>query len=226
MSEPDKNQKILSHPMSPRGCYQLFFRPAAFFSGSRWRDRSITILPLILITGIAAAINRIAKKIISTEVGQGSSRLWGESSQIMTSWSFYWIIVIVIGIVLGIVLWYIGGWWYQKRLLWSGATSVSSNDARRAYVFQDFVVSAPIILLAIVQTLLFANFHEAWQGSEFLALPIIGFAIWSCWTSYVAARTAFPVIPQRAKVWFLVLPAGAYIFSMGLLGWLYSRIGS
>jgi hypothetical protein len=227
MSEQDQNRK--THPLSllsPRGWYQLFFKPVEFFSSSHWRDRSTLVLPLILITGIAAAINRVAKKIISTELGQGSSRLWGESSHIMTSWSFYWLIVIAIGIILAIVLWYLGGWWYQKRLQWSGAATVSSNDARRAYVYQDFVVSAPIILLAIVQTLLYANYREAWQGSEFLALSVIVFALWSCWTSYMAASTAFPVIRQRAKLWFLALPAGGYVVSMGLIGWLYSRFGS
>jgi hypothetical protein len=176
--------------------------------------------------GIAGAMNRIDEKIIQAELGHASSGWESTASWLLSSWFNYWLIVVAAGLIGAVFLWYLGGWWYKKRLQWSGATEPSSLLVRRVYTMQELVLAGPTVLLALVQTALFSNYREAWRADELWNSSILVFVFWSCWTSYVAVTTAFQVSKPKARIWFLVLPVLLYVFALGVVGTLYSIFAS
>jgi hypothetical protein len=146
--------------------------------------------------------------------------------QALSSWPTYWIYVLIAGTLGAGIYWFVGGWWYKKRLQWSGAPDASPSVARRVYAYQDMVVSAPVVLITAIQTFLFANYREAWQAAPLWSGACVVFAFWSCWTSYAAAMTAFPVVKRKAMLWCIGLPVLYYFAVLGLFAALYALFGA
>ena len=88
--------------------------------------------------------------------------------------------------------------------------------ARHVYIYATFVADSPIVLLAVIQTMLYGN-HAAARANAGLAdvVPIVA-VLWSVTVSWKGVRAAFPMIRRRAAViWFLVLPWAFYLVVMG-----------
>jgi hypothetical protein len=98
--------------------------------------------------------------------------------------------------------------------------------ARRVYTFQGIVLAGPSVLQVIIQTIIYSNYQEAWDASELWSSLLFVFVFWSCWTSYVAATTAFQLTKFRARIWFLVLPVLLYVFIFGVFGTIYYHLSS
>lgn len=209
-------------PLSPTRLLDLYFRPRKYFSHGGELNQQRAILVSAVLMGIAGAIGRIDTKIIQAELGHASKGWQSMSSWLLSSWANYWLVVSAAGLLGAGFLWYLGGWWYKKRLQWSGEDQASAALARRVYTMQEFVVSGPTVLVALIQTLLFSDYREAWQADEQWSSAILVFAFWSCWTSYTAATTAFRVSKIKARIWFLILPALLYVVALGVIGTLYS----
>ena len=214
----------LSSPLSPAGLFRLFLMPREFFANIDLVGHRPEVVFAALAMGVTGSMGQIDKKIMQAELGQANKSLellaW-----LLSSWINYWIVVLAAGAVGAVVLWLIGGWWYRKRLQWSGASDASPTAARRINAYQELVFSGPAVLIVLVQTLLFANYQEAWQADEVWSSSILVFVFWSCWTSYAAATTVFPVVKRKAMLWFLILPVLFYIVTLGIVGSLYALFG-
>jgi hypothetical protein len=202
----------------------LLLTPRVYFSNPAVFQDQRAALAGALLAGMASAMDRIDQKLASADLRQqdvaGNSWLaWATES-----WPHYWMVVAISGLVSAMLVWFVGGWWYKKRLQWSGARDVTMHDARRAHVLKELVYSAPALLLTLVQTLIYNNYSEAWNSDHIVAMVALVFVFWSCWTSYCAATSAFPVKRNNAMVWFLVLPVLFYGLVLGGFAMLFATL--
>jgi hypothetical protein len=205
-------------PLSPTRLVDLFFRPRRYFSNVSGLDHPSALFIAASLMGIAGAMGRIDMMILQVELGRARRGWEHTASWLLSSWTHYWLAAILAGLVGAVFIWYLGGWWYRLRLQWSGAAAPSAHSARRVFTMQEFVIAGPTVILALAQTAQYANYDEAIQAGDFWSLSIVVFAFWSCWTSYVAATTAFSISKARARLWFLGLPALVYIIVFGVVG--------
>lgn len=201
--------------MNPLRAVDLFVRPRKFFSREEIYDVRGVHIVLAWLVGMSATADQIDKKLLGAQV---SGKVNKVAELAADSWVQYWGVLAAFGIVGGFFAWYAGGWWFRKRLEFSGASNVDPNRARKAYVYQSLVYDAPALCVAGVQTLLFPSYLLAWQSDEtWSALVAVSFYAISCWTGYVAATTSFPISGWRAALWFLVLPVGFFLLAFGLV---------
>jgi hypothetical protein len=218
----ENNQQ--SSPFSFKKLFTLYFRPREYFSHTNdLYHRGVLIVASIL-AGITGAMDRIDRKIIEAELGHAGKGWESTSEWLITSWSNYWLTVVGVGLISAVIVLYLGGWWYKKRLQWSGAENPSPALARNVYITQYLILSLPNIILVLIQTALFSNYREAWRADEIWSSFLLLFVFWSCWTSYTAATTVFQLSKFKAKLWFLVFPILIYIFVFGLIGTLYYNL--
>lgn len=71
--------------------------------------------------------------------------------------------------------------------------------------------------LVLVSTIAYPNYAEAYSSGELYSLLIAVFPLWSIVSSYVGVRALFQVSEWKARVWFLVLPAGLYLAAIAAL---------
>lgn len=210
-------------PLSMSALADLYLRPSRYFANPAWLTKGPEFLAIAWIGGVTYMMNRVDTNIMKADLGSS-----GSGSALATwltgSWFRYWFLVLGVGLVSAIFVCYLGGWWYRMRLNWSGATEVQPEHARAVYVYQDLVVSAPIILAAIVQTLVFPNYMEAWRSEEMWSSLLLVFIVWSCITSYKAVNAAFAVTRWKARIWFLILPLVLYVVVLGVVGAFYAML--
>jgi hypothetical protein len=206
-------------PLSSRKLFDLYFHPKRFFSDLSILSHRNFLMISAMLMGIAGVRDKIDKNILKAELGHSNKSWENTASWLLTSWTSYWLAVIVMGLFFAIIMWYFGGWWYKKRLQWSGAKEASPILARRVYTMQNLIFAAPSILLLLIQTAIFDNYREAWSADEYWSSLILVFAFWSCWISYVAAITAFPTTKSKARIWFFILPILLYVILFGGIVW-------
>lgn len=208
----------------PGQVLDLFLRPGRFFADPRNLEHRGALGTAALLMGFAGAMGRIDKKIMQAELGQTSENWERLSDWMLSSWLHYWLVVGVAGVFGAFLLWYVKGWWYKKRLEWSGAEEPSLPLARRVHALQEAVTAGPTVLWTFLQTFLYANYREAWQSEELWSTSILIFVFWSCWTSYVGASTTFQLSKSKARVWFLILPVILYLVAIGAIGYLFTMV--
>jgi hypothetical protein len=216
----DAIDRRVSDVSKPR-LFDLFLYPRRYFSNTHALEQYEPLVPALLM-GLAGAMDRIDKQLVKAELGRANKEWETAASWVSGSWWNYWLAAMLAGLVWALFLWYFGGWWYKKRLQWSGAIEPSSTLARRVNAMQTLVIAGPTILLALIQTVVYENYIEAWRADEVWSSAILLFLFLSCWTSYVAATTAFVVKKFRARLWFLVLPILLYVTVIGLIGAAYA----
>lgn len=206
---------------SARGLISLWLRPRAYFANPHVLQDRRGILVAALLVGVTNAMDRIDRNLVKTDLGAGGGAN-SFTAWVVSSWSNYWLMVLVAGVISAVLSWYIYGWWYRKRLEWSGAAEVEREDARRLNTLQELVYVLPLIALAVWQTLIYRNYAEAWASDDMASMVIVVFLFWSCWTSYCGATTLYTLKKARARFWFLILPALFYLLVMGVFGGLYA----
>jgi hypothetical protein len=207
----------------PQRLVSLLLTPRVFFSHpDLMRDRLGIIIAAALV-GITNAMGRLDQNLSKADIRQQQA-LDGFTRWATSSWLQYWVIVILTGLVSAVLSWYIGGWFYRKRLEWSGAGEVEPDDARSLSVLQDMVWVLPMVLMAVIQTLSYANYAEAWEATTTVSAMMMVFVFWSCWTSYCAATTVYTLKKTQARFWFLILPAIFYVVILGVFGMLYAML--
>ncbi|MYM71798.1 hypothetical protein GTP56_06245 [Duganella sp. FT134W] len=207
----------------PHRLVSLLLTPRTYFAHpDLLRDRRGILIAAVL-SGFAGAMDRIDQKLVRADLSnQGMGETSTMTSWVLQSWMNYWILVIGAGLIGSVFIWYIRGWWYRKRLEWSGAGDVAPDDARSVAVLQDLVYVLPTILLALIQTATYSNYAEAWEASDVTGMLVLIFVFWSCWTSYCAATTVFTVQKSKARFWFLILPLAFYVVILGVVTMLIS----
>jgi hypothetical protein len=188
--------------LSWRGLRDLLFAPRRFFSRGRQLTDGPEITIVAWVTGAALALD-----------GADGAR------HVLDSWLGTWIYAIAAGAFVGALRWYIAGWFYAKRLEWSGAIDPDKVLARSVNAWQDFVMNAPMVLCVLAGTFVYSTPREMLDEAFIPAIVAIGFLFWSCITSYVGATTAFPEIKRgRAAIWFIAVPLVFYTILMVAVG--------
>ncbi len=213
-----------SSPFWPEHLVDLFVRPSRFFSGQLALGRTPYVLLVTWAYGVANAIDRIDTELMRAELGR-SRPGWEEMGPLIAgSWLGFWVWALTFGAFAGAGLWWIGGWWYRVRLRWSGATAPDKRLSRLLYVYSAFVTAGPTVLLALVQTLSFANYQSAYASQDPWTVLFLVFPFWSIVTGYLGVRTLFDVRAGAARLWFLVLPFALYVVLFGLLATVFRML--
>jgi hypothetical protein len=207
-------------PLSLLGWRDLFLKPSRFFA----RGPQLTKRPEALFVGwtagISYCINRIDTNVIKAQLGVGRSDQ--VAAALTESWLAFWFFVLLAAFPSGWIIWHLAGWWYRKRLEWSGAVRPHRELARSVYAYQNLVQAVPGIILVLIYTAVFRNYGEAWNSDEMWSSFVLVFVIWSCFTSYFAALTVFHTSRGRAALWFLALPIVLYTFAFGVIGIIFT----
>lgn len=209
-----------------RNLRSLLLRPREYFANRNILHDRLGILGAAFLVGVTNAMDRIDRNMVKTDLrplsGGGGTDAF--TAWAVSAWSHYWFIVLLGGLFSAVISWYVYGWWYRKRLEWSGAAEVHREDARRLNTLPELVYVLPIIALAVWHTFVYQNYAEAWAGSDVGGMLILVCLFWSCWTSYCAATTVYALNKRKARFWFLILPVVFYLLLMGAFGTLYAML--
>ncbi|MRW89660.1 hypothetical protein GJ699_06665 [Duganella sp. FT80W] len=217
--------RTASFSFNPHRLVALLLTPRAFFADPNTTSDRRGIMIAAALAGIANAIDRIDQGLLKSDMrSEDVSQLTGFYGDVVNSWFSYWTLVLIGGMVSSVVSWYLRGWWYRKRLEWSGAEDVPPDDARSVATLQNLVLALPLVALPVIQTFSYANYAEAWNANSAANMLLIVFVLWSCWTSYCAATTVFTLRKGSARFWFLILPLVFYVLALGVIGVIYSLI--
>lgn len=218
VSHADHGRSPLSWPT----VVNLFIRPRSFFSTPALLIKTPEVVFVAWVSGIAYTLGKIDSRIMQGELGSSESPARAHLVEWLTSsWIQYWLFALVVGVLNGWIFWYLAGWWYRKRLEWSGAINPDPLQVRALNMYQDLVASGPAILVSVAETISFRNYAEAWEAESWWTLTVIVFVFWSCVTSYKAATSAYALAKWKSRLWFLVLPVTVYLLVLGAVGSLY-----
>lgn len=195
-----------SRPSGKKWLYYLFFRPRRFFT-------HFVLEPVPMLTGLACYVFGVANVIDNIETRMMRAELSGRSSlaEAARSWPVYWTICLLVGVVSAAMIYWIGGWWYHRRLLMCGAQEPERALTQRVYVFASLVWAFPVVMYTLWETGTYASPRAAMSGDDVGGLAILGFLFWSLATSYFGVVTAFTVRRGLALLWFVALPAVVYV---------------
>jgi hypothetical protein len=169
--------------------------------------------------GVAGVIDRLGFRALREDMG-GQASIW---AMVADSWTVYWAFCLFAGAASGGVYYLLGGWWYRKRLKWSGA-SADATLARTVYLLAAQVYTLPLLVYTMWETLHYGSPRAAFDGDDPWALLVLPFLFWSVVVSYRGVRRVFTVRTWPARTWFFILPCGIYsttvvgIFVAALLG--------
>lgn len=207
----DKQEQKEILPFAPQNLWLLLFQPKKFFSlAAVYHHRSIMIAAYLI--GVFAVMDRVDQNLLKAEVGNRTSMML----DVTDTWWSYWLLVLGMGAITAVFAWLIHGWWYKKRLHFSGVKDADPQLARHVWALQGLVATLPVIIVTMLQTLMYRNYLDAYQNSSILNFVALPFLFWSCWVSYRAATSVFKT-NAWAKLWFLGLPIVFYILAMGIL---------
>jgi hypothetical protein len=216
------NTEGLRSPLSPAALRDLFFRPAKFF-----REHSLDAgdgMWAAWAVGLAIAIERIDQGMARSELGASSPGWDALSPFIANSWPGFWLFAILMGAVGGALAWVIGGWWYHRRIRWSGVPDADRTEARRVYIFTSLVAAVPIVTYAMLATVVYPDYSAAWYDDEIWSGLLLIFPFWSVAVSYRGVRARFPIRAGPARIWFAIFPVLFYVVMIGVIGLLFSFV--
>ncbi len=209
-------------PYHPNQLLDIFSAPGQFFSAEATLGKPFNVWIATWLMGLSIAFSNINRSVVSIKRGDGGPEL---PAEILSSWGELWMGLALAGFVMGIILWLVGGWWFQTRLLLSGAPKPDGQMARLVYVYSSLVRSLPTFITLIVWNFLYPNLDAAYsQGGIFVfQFFSIIFLFGELITAYVATKTLFSVDQPRAILWFVFAPAAWYTASIGqdLLSYFY-----
>ena len=224
MTTVSVTQPTYPSPLSLRGLADLFFRPTRYFRSTDL-GRGKTWIFAAWIVGIAFAIDRIDRNLMRADLGVGSEAD-SLSMQVANSWIAFWVFILLVGGVGGAIIWLIGGWWYNVRLRWSGATDFDRGEGRLVYIFASQIQAIPSVLYAVVATMLFRSYLAAFQSEELWSLVLLVFPFWAIVASYKGVRSRFQTKAILARIWFLILPILFYAIAFGAIAMLTRQSSS
>ena len=211
VTDPKYNPLINKHPpIWQELVIELFLRPRKFFSDLSILTQKKYVIAVTWIFGISNAIDRIDKEMLKTDLKPRATNA-DFISLITESWLNFWAFVLVSGAVSAVFLWWIGGWWYRKRLYWCGAQEADHRLARVVYIYASFVIAAPAFVITLIQFGIYDNYTQVYHSEALWPTIFLIFPFWSLVTSYIGIRTVFNVSKWKARMWFIILPGFLYL---------------
>ena len=191
----------------PGPLVDLYVRPGRFFSGQLALGATPYVLFVTLVCGLTGAADRLDRQMIKADLGARSSI----PAPVLTSWLAYWAFIAAVGALAAGFLWAFGGWWYNVRIRWSGATNADRFTGRLVYIYSSFVHALPALIILVAATAVYDNYQQYWHGDEAWSSAWFVFLFWSCVTSYKGVKTVFSVTQWKARVWFFFFPMVTYV---------------
>ena len=199
-------------PLSLPRLRDLLLRPSAFFTSPALTKRP-ELMIAAWIVGVATMLDRLDARLLLSEIRAGGG-VWMSIAH--APWPMFWVAAILLGAIQAAFVWWIGGWWYRVRLELSGATDPDPLRARAVYTYQNLVVDVPTILVTIAYSFVYVSFAEAYESLEWWSALALIFVVWSFFTSYFGATSAFANLSRvKAALWFVVLPMAFYTILIG-----------
>jgi hypothetical protein len=207
----------------------LFIKPKTFFAEHQSTHNKLNIFIAAFCYGIYHTLNRFDELLLK----ESFNRPWPGwellSPLVDGPWTDYWLFLLVIGFFAAIVAYYLGGWWYWVRLKLAAKIDTGNEaeegpppdkkTARLIYIYSQFVMGFPPLMMLAAQTLIYNNYRQAWSADLgwFAVLALLPY--WSCLVSYHGAMHYNPQLSKaKAMVWFVICPALSYL-SMQYLFW-------
>ena len=186
----------------------LFARPKTFFMRCVIEPAPLTVWAAAVIYGVAGTIDRIEIKMLQ-----------GRPLPFEDAWVGYWQTALGIGAFTALLYFWIGGWWYRTRLLFSGAVDPDKNMARRVYLFASQIYAIPTVLASLIETWAYTTPSQAANDLRFwyLYTPFVALPFWSVIVSYIGVRTTFKVGKWSSRLWFLILPCVVYVLAFAAI---------
>jgi hypothetical protein len=177
------------------------------------------------VVGMMTVIDRIDRAVAQEAIFDTPAKPAMNSGFLTESWLYFWTIVVLGGMISGLIYWFLGGWWYRKRLEFAGAEKVDPNVARSINVWQLLVMSLPAVLFTMFDTIAYRSYLAAYVESSQIGLVLAIFPFLSIWVSYTAATTAYSLKRWPGLAWFVLLPGILYVVLyllvlVAALGWL------
>jgi|GEM_PF-3187409 len=192
----------------------LYFDPLRFFSATVAQGYKPLLFLVIWVVGAADLMERIDRQMIryGFNPNQPPPQLY---AYLFNSWSLYWGCALVIGAISGAIIYYMGSWWYNKRLKMCGSTEHEEDSAQQVYIYTSFIFCFPTVIYSLLQTALFPSYIVASTTKSLLsnmALIFLIFPFWAVVNSYRTVVEFFAIERKMARRWFLILPIVFYIF--------------
>lgn len=178
----------------------LFFRPSRFF-----RKFDLGGAPALTMLGAwTLGMSTIWEKV-------EERFLRGRPVPFIDSWSQMLVFTAIAGMISGAIWWSVGGWWYRKRLAWSGAANPEPVLSRKVYLYAAQVCALPHLAACIAAFITFPTPVAAMQGESRWDLLLFIFPFWSAWVGYSGARSVFQVRRLAGIIWLFILPSVYYL---------------
>ena len=198
----------------------LFIKPKAFFEQYQTANKRQNIIVAAICYGIYHTLNRFDELLLRDSLDRPRSG-WEHLSPLVDGpWSSYWLFLIIVGVLAAPVAYYLGGWWYWVRLKIASKFDPQSDDnlqpdkktARLIYIYSQFVMGFPPLVMLLLQTLFYDNYRQAWNDDLgwFAILALLPY--WSCLVSYHGAMHFNPQLERsKAIVLLVICPAFTYL---------------
>ena len=119
-------------------------------------------------------------------------------------WKFFWFITSIAGLILGIILYWIGGWWYNLRIRWSGDKNIDKRMGRKVFICNVLIKELPIVIVVTICTFVFKNYAETLAKLITMLMLFTIFDILSIANSYRNVISLFKVNRSTAAIFFLI----------------------
>lgn len=207
----------LEHPLSWRALGRLFVKPSVYFR-SVDLHAGVAWFGALWLLGIASTIDRIDQNLLRADLGAARSGWSSLGPAVTGSWVTFWVFAVFAGLIGALFIWFIGGWWYNLRLRWSGATEFDKREGRLVYVFANMAHAIPTLAYTLAATAVYSNYLLAWQADDWWWAFLLIFPFWAVVVSYKGVRAKFQTRATPARIWFLILPMLLYALVLGALG--------
>jgi hypothetical protein len=195
----------------------LYLRPTRFFRSTEL-GRGRTWLVLVWLMGMAGTIDQMDRNLFRATIGNPRPGWYAWGQPVVESWLKFWPWILVIGVLVAAFAWYVGGWWFNLRVRWSGDRNFDRREGRLVYTFAGAVSAIPAVIYALLATAIFESYYDAWISDEAWSSVILVFPLWSVATTYRGVRAKFEVRRWPARFWFVILPILFLVLILGMLG--------
>ncbi len=205
----------------------LYFNPLRFFSDTVALGYKPLLPFVVWVVGMSDVIDRIDSELLKQDVSQRRS-LTEVYGTLTGSWLWYWGAVALLGILGGLAAYYIGSWWYNKRLHMCGSTEHKKGSADLVYIYTSFIFCLPIVLYTLMQTFFYPDYATAYNADDmlsFVGILLLIFPFWAVVNSYRTVAEFFAVDRKKAKLWFLILPIAIYVIAFGVFATILAVMG-
>lgn len=191
----------------------LYFKPKKFFADEVSLGKGFYLFLVSWCYGIYYAHNRFDLNLMKESLGYPWPTWHTISFLVDGPWEIYLAFIATIGAFGGLVALYLGGWWYRLRLRWAGDESVSKQVARQIYIYSQFVMSAPVLVVLLIQVVIYDDYRSAWNDDAIWLAGLSILPFWSCYTSYMGAMQQCELKKKDALIWFVISPCAIYLAS-------------